>query len=75
SSDMEGLIMTETSTAQLVERHPVRGAIWGLILGLAIYLIIFKVITIGAAIPIVVIVLSIGAGIAWGKFAPPRSKR
>ncbi|MFT7476661.1 MAG: hypothetical protein ACI81L_003619 [Verrucomicrobiales bacterium] len=74
---MEGLIMTETSTAQLVERHPVRGAIWGLILGLglAIYLIIFKVITIGAVIPIVVIVLSIGAGIAWGKFAPPRSKR
>jgi hypothetical protein len=74
---MEGLIMTETSTAQLVERHPVRGAIWGLILGLglAIYLIMFKVITIGAVIPIVVIVLSIGAGIAWGKFAPPRPKR
>jgi hypothetical protein len=73
---MEGLIMTET-TSQLVERYPVRGALWGLLLGvgLAIYLIMFKVVTIGPVIPIVVIVLSIGAGIAWGKFAPPRSKR
>ena len=74
---MEGLIMTESSTTQSVETHPIRGAVWGLLLGLglAIYLILFKIIAIGLVVPIVVIVCSAAVGAAWGRFAPPRAAR
>ncbi len=68
--------MTETSASQSIERHPIRGAFFGLLLGLglAIYLILFKIISLGLVVPIVVIALSVLAGAAWGRFAPPRTK-
>ncbi len=68
--------MTETSATQSIERHPIRGALFGLLLGLglAVYLILFKVISLGLVVPIFVIALSVVAGAAWGRFAPARTK-
>ena len=62
------------STVPTVERHPIRGALYGLLLGLgiAIYLVIFSVIAFQWTIPIVVAVLGLVAGVAWAMFAPAK---
>ena len=72
---MEGLTMTEPSSTQSIETHPIRGALWGLLLGLglATYLILFKIIAIGLVVPVAVIVFTVAIGAAWGRFAPPRA--
>jgi len=57
--------------------HPIRGAIYGLLagIGLAIYLIILKVINLGIVTPIIVIVASVVLGVLWGRFAPARRRK
>ena len=57
-----------------LKRHPIRGAIYGLLLGLgvAIYLIIFSVIPFSITTPIVIAAIGLVVGAAWGAFAPPR---
>lgn len=67
---------TSVRTEQTVAYHPVRGAMYGLLLGLgvAIYLVIFKIITIQLVIPIIAVVVCIALGAAWGRFTPPVTK-
>lgn len=64
----------KTGTANAVAYHPIRGAIYGLILGigLALLLVAFAVITIQFAIPVIVIILATVLGGVWGRFGPPR---
>lgn len=76
TESMSASAMTPDARAETVSYHPIRGAIFGLLtgLGLAIYLIIFKVITLGLVTPIVVIVASVVLGALWGRFAPARRR-
>ena len=64
--------MTEPETA--TRRHPVRGGLYGLCLGIgaAIYLIIFSVVPFDVVISIVVAAAGLVVGIVWGLFAPAR---
>lgn len=62
-----------TSTGD-VKRHPIRGALWGLIagLGLALLLFSYNVVALGTLTPYVVIVLGVAAGIGFGALAPAK---
>ena len=64
--------MTEPETA--TRRHPVRGGLYGLCLGIgaAIYLIIFSVMPFDVVTTIVVAAAGVVVGILWGLFAPAR---
>jgi hypothetical protein len=64
--------VTEPETA--TRRHPVRGGLYGLCLGIgaAIYLIIFSVVPFDVVISIVVAAAGVVVGILWGLFAPAR---
>lgn len=71
--------MTTTSPtatpAEVIVRHPVRGAIWGLLLGLsvAIYLVLFRVVPFGDWLVLGLAVLAgVVAGVVWAYVAPPR---
>ena len=66
-----------TATGPTVKRHPIRGLIWGFVLGIgiAIYLVIFSVIAFGTLTPYLVILLTTIAGGAWGWFAPPKKPK
>ncbi len=66
-----------TEAGPRVKRHPVRGLIWGFVLGIgiAIYLVIFAVIAFGTLTPFVVIGLTTIAGGLWGLFAPPKKPK
>ena len=66
-----------TEAAPRVKRHPVRGLIWGFVLGIGIgiYLVIFAVIAFGTKTPYLVIVLTTIAGGLWGWFAPPKKPK
>ena len=63
----------ETTT----KRHPIRGAIYGLCLGIgvAIYLIIFSIVEFNATTAIIVVVVCIVIGILWGLFAPAKKPK
>ena len=69
--------MTSTgSTAeQVVRKHPIRGAIWGLLLGLglAIYAILFAIIPFTDWVPLILVVLAgVVIGVAWAYLAPAK---
>ena len=68
--------MTMTEQSPTIERHPVRGALWGLLLGVgvAIYLILFTVISVSIVTPVIVIVVCGALGLVWASVAPPRTK-
>ncbi|MDH3470102.1 MAG: hypothetical protein OEM94_02170 [Acidimicrobiia bacterium] len=68
--------MTTTAKAK-VKRHPIRGAIFGLLLGIgtAALLIMYAVIALGTLTPIFVIVAGIVVGILWGMFGPVKTTR
>ena len=53
--------------------HPIRGGLYGLLLGIgvAIYLIIFRIVSLGIVVPLIAIVVCIALGAAWGRFGPP----
>ena len=59
---------------QTVQRHPIRGAVAGLLfgLGLSFLLISLSVIALGTLTPIVVAVLGIVVGVAVGTLVPAR---
>ncbi len=61
-------------TSKEVNYHPIRGAMYGLILGigLVLLLITFAVITIQFVMPVIVIILATVLGGVWGRFGPPR---
>lgn len=64
--------MTEPETA--TRRHPVRGGLYGLCLGIgaAIYLIIFSLVPFDVVTSVVVAAAGVVVGILWGLFAPAR---
>ena len=66
---------TETTAEQVVRKHPVRGAIWGLLLGLglAIYSILFAIIPWTDWLPLILVVLAgVVIGVAWAYLAPAK---
>ena len=73
---------TATSTADAartptVKRHPIRGALWGLTMGvgLAAALIGFAVIAAGTLTPYVVALGGVVIGVLWGMLAPAKSPK
>ncbi len=66
--------MTATHAETNLKRHPIRGAFYGLLLGVgaAIYLVIFAVTPFSVATTGIVIGLCMVLGIAWGAFAPAK---
>ena len=58
-------------------RHPIRGALYGFLIGLgaALFLIGRAVIALGTITPIVVIVIGVVLGILWGSFAPAKGAK
>jgi hypothetical protein len=74
---MEGLSMYTTPDTQAVKRHPVRGLLWGLLLGVGLtgLLILTNVVAIGTITPWVILIFCVLFGIAWGLFAPPKKAK
>ena len=66
-----------TATQSKLKRHPIRGALFGLLLGIgtAALLIMYAVIALGTLTPIVVIVLGVVVGVLWGMFGPAKGSR
>lgn len=74
STEIEDLT-SDPDAEQTVERHMVRGAIYGLLLGfgIATYLVLFAIVPFGDWIPLtIVVLLGILAGVLWARFAPPK---
>lgn len=72
--------MTSTvrSPQPVVRKHPVRGGLWGLPLGLglAIYAVLFRVIAFGDWLQFGLIVLGgVAIGIGWAYVAPPKRNK
>lgn len=59
-----------------MRRHPIRGAIWGLLVGLGVALILIgqAVIAMGTLSPPVVVLVGLLLGVAWGMLAPARGR-
>lgn len=67
-----------TQTEPSVKRHPIRGALWGLLMGIGIALILFNfsIIALGQIVPwLIVIGVFIVLGILWGMFAPAKKPK
>lgn len=64
-----------SATEPTVNRHPIRGGLWGLMMGigLALALIGFAVIAAGTLTPYVVTLGGVVVGVLWGFFAPAKS--
>lgn len=58
-----------------VEKRPLRGALWGLLLGVGVTLLLiaYNVVALGTLPPYVVVVVGILAGIAWGTLGPAKA--
>ena len=68
---------TIAATKPTVRYHPIRGAIYGLFfgLGLALLLMVFKVLALSVPLIIVLGLLFLVLGGVWGRFAPPRATK
>jgi hypothetical protein len=69
---------TTLSPAQSTVRyHPIRGAVYGLFfgLGLALVLMVFKVLALSVPMILILGVLFLVLGAVWGRFAPPRAPK
>ena len=64
----------DRSQMQVMKRHPIRGAIFGLVfgLGVALFLIGQKIVAFGTLPPVLVIVGGLVLGLLWGLFAPAK---
>jgi hypothetical protein len=58
----------------IIVRHPVRGALWGLLFGLGATLLLVgrAIIALGTITPVLVVLVATGLGTAFGWFTPPR---
>ena len=66
------------STSPYIVRHPGRGALWGLLLGLglALWAILAAIVTFGSWLPLILIVVAgIAIGVAWSWLAPPKGAK
>lgn len=69
---------TIPNTTDLVtKRHPIRGALYGLSLGIgaAVYLVTLSVMALSVVNVIIVVVVCIVLGGLWGAFAPPKKPK
>lgn len=66
-----------TDASETIERHLIRGALWGIPLGLGLTMMLIgqKVISIGTWPPVLTVLLGIVLGIAWSWFAPPKGPK
>jgi hypothetical protein len=68
-------VATNSTEQQLVKKtHPVRGILWGLMmgLGLSIVLVLTKVIPLALGPMLIVLVLGTAAGTVWSIFGPAK---
>jgi hypothetical protein len=65
------------TTSGEVKRRPIRGALWGLLLGVGVtaLLIMYSVIAVGTLTPWVVLLVFIVLGVLWGLFGPAKRTR
>ena len=71
-------VLTVQSPSGQLQRHPIRGAMFGLLLGLgvAIYLMIFSIAPLlEYTIPIVAVVVCTALGVLWAYVAPAKKAR
>lgn len=63
-----------TMATQTVQRHPLRGAAYGTLLGIgvAIYLVLFAITPFRISTLVIVIVVTAIVGALWGAFAPAK---
>ena len=68
---------TIAATKPTVRYHPIRGAVYGLFfgLGLALLLMVFKVLGLSVPLMIVLGLVFLVLGAVWGRFAPPRATK
>lgn len=61
--------------ATITRNHPIRGVLWGLMLGigLAVVLTVTKVISLALVSIIIVVAIAIVVGIVWGMFGPAKA--
>lgn len=64
-------------STQELKRHPVRGALYGVLLGLGLALAAVGqgIVALGTYPPFLILLLGIVAGTAWGMFAPAKSPK
>lgn len=64
----------EPDAATELQNHPIRGMLWGLVLGigLAIVLVLLKVISLDLTAMIIVVLVGTLVGAAWGMVGPAR---
>ena len=60
-----------------IERHPIRGALWGIPLGIGLTMVLVgqKIISLGTWAPFFTFVVGIVLGLAWSWFAPPKGPK
>jgi len=65
-----------TATAS-TKRHPIRGALYGIILGLGLALMAIgrKIANLDSVVPIVLVVVGIILGILWSSFGPAKGAK
>jgi len=66
-----------TATQTQLKRHPIRGAIYGLLTGIgaAVYLVIFGITPFSVTTMIVVVAASLVIGAFWGVLAPAKKPK
>lgn len=66
-----------TTPATVARRHPIRGALYGILLGVGLALLVIgrKIVNLDSVVPIVLLVVGIVIGIAWGMFAPAKKPK
>jgi hypothetical protein len=65
------------TTSGELKRRPIRGALWGLLLGIGVIalLVMYSVIAVGTLTPWVVLLAFIVLGALWGAFGPAKQTR
>jgi hypothetical protein len=75
---MTSTITPKTTREQVIKKHPVRGALWGLLLGfsLAVYAILFAIIPFTDWVPLLLVALvGVAIGVAWAYLAPAKQPK
>ncbi|MBT8216150.1 MAG: hypothetical protein HKN74_08405 [Acidimicrobiia bacterium] len=69
--------MTTGGRGLVKQTHPIRGALWGLMLGLglAIVLVVTTVIELNLAQIILAVIVGMAIGVGWSLFGPARRPR
>lgn len=69
--------MTASTASTVAKRHPIRGGLYGIVLGLGLALLFIgrKIVTLDSAVPIILVVVGIVIGVLWGMFAPAKKPK